>query len=148
MNKPEAALAELRNEVATCIGLSVRETGLAQLDELLTYLEDSYPDDDVLQALSWRAWTSNVGSSNGDDNEQELLKAERDRVERWVLYLERKGDPSADDVRRLWYGLDCCFNPSSGNLEEWFSGFEGQTLEELIGRHGGAPQGEPPTIFN
>jgi len=148
MDKSKAALAELRCEVANYIDLSECKTGLAQLDDLLTYLEETYPDDEVLRVLSWRTWTSNVALSGGDANDQELLKAERDRVERWALYLEGKSDPRAEAVRQLWFGLDACFDPGSGNLEEWFNGLEGQTLKELAGRYGQAPDGEPPAIFN
>ena len=154
MNDTKSALADLKQEVADYIGRGhgPDEQGLTQLAELMTYLEETYPDDEVLRVMAFRAWTANALApsaiySNVPD-EPGLLQAELSRVERWTLYLEGKGDADAETARSLLSGLTACFDPSTGRLEEWFVGHERQTLEELCGRYGKAPEGEPPAVFN
>ncbi|MCA3717380.1 MAG: hypothetical protein IM674_03905 [Brevundimonas sp.] len=122
------------------------------LDDLVTYLEESYGDDDVLKVLVWRAWCASTGVPTRNDTALQersgALKSERERAERWALYLEGKGSPDAKTPRSLWNGISACFNPHTGKLEEWFVGTEAQTLEELKERYGALPDGEPPAIFN
>jgi hypothetical protein len=125
------------------------EPGLNQVHDLLDYLQDTYPDDDTLRILEWRAVTASanrtvpIGAA-----ETGLLRAERARVDKWALYLEGETDPEVEAVRSLWRGLDACFNPHTGDLDEWFYGDEANVLKELTGRYGSAPEGEPPAIFN
>lgn len=51
MNDTKSALADLKQEVADYIGRGhgPDEQGLTQLAELMTYLEETYPDDEVLR---------------------------------------------------------------------------------------------------
>ena len=154
MNDPKKALADLKQEVADYIGRGYgpEETGPAQLAELMTYLEETYPDDEALRVVAFRAWTANTFAASAiysaTPDEPGLLQAELARVERWKLSLEGKGDPEAATARSLWNGLTACFDPSTGQLEEWFVGHERQALEELRVRYGNAPEGEPPAIFS
>ena len=145
----------LRRELAAYVDDGSRFPGepeLGALDGLLSYLDDTYSEDVVLGLLAWRvlkATTSGTLSAYCSEPKRNgVLKAELARMERWALYLEGKGDPHANTPRSLWYGLTACFNPHDGSLEEWCVGMEVQVLAELRDRHGMAPDGEPPAIFN
>lgn len=125
------------------------DQGLNQLEDLTTYLEETYEDDEVLKALLMRAWAALANHRSGPlkASKKGLLERERARVERWMLYLEGKGDPAGGNARRLWNGLDACFDPSTGQLEKWFAN-EAKTLKELRERYEGVPEGEAQAIFN
>lgn len=128
------------------------DIALTALDDLLTYLDDTYPDDEAIQVLAQRAWQaaahSPVALYSVAPSKPGILKSELARTERWALYLEGKDDPNALFARHLWNALSACFNPATEELEEYYVGDEAQTLAELQAKHGAAPEGEPPAIFN
>lgn len=147
-------VADQKAEVASYIGSGrgPAEDGPKQVADLLTYLGDTYPDDAVLSALAFRAWTAVVTRTaalySACTDQPGILKSELDRVERWALYLERRGSPEPKAARSLYFGLSACFDPCTDKLEEWFVGNEAQTLRELHERYGAVPEGEPDAIFN
>jgi hypothetical protein len=147
-------VADQKAEVASYIGSGrgPAENGPKQVADLLTYLEDTYPDDAVLSALAFRAWTAVVTRTaalySASPDQPGILQSELVRAERWALYLEGKGSPDARTARSLYFGLLACFDPSTDKLEEWFVGHEAQILRELHERYGTVPEGEPDAIFN
>ncbi len=138
--------------IASCVSDTGDDASKATLNDLITYVEEAYDEDEVLKVLVWRAWRANASANPKCDPDNRevtgVLKAERDRAERWALYLEGKGDPKSATARSLWNGIAACLNPHTGELEEWFVGAETSTLEELTARYGPLPKGEPPATFN
>ncbi len=76
------------------------QPGLDQLCDLLYYLQDTYPEDDALRIIEWRASAARCRRSAARSaSDKGILKAERSRVERWARHLDGKPDPAGQDVR-------------------------------------------------
>ncbi len=147
MSAPNKYLIELRADVVDCIGIGGYPVpGLDQLDDLLRHLEETYPYDNIHRVLGRRAWGAVAAASEPVvQPTSDCLREERDRVGRWLQWFEERDGPRHTDLTDLWIQLDACFNPETGELEPWFNALQQDLLDELFGRHGEPPPGEPPS---
>jgi len=149
----EEEILRVRSEVATWLYReNESEPPLSnQLINLACYISYNYHDDNVAQTLLSRVLTSyRLSRIDGVENEDlNALRSERDRVAMWLKNPEflddlLYDDDNIDDVGRVLFELDACFNPKTGELEPWFLGKQEEALSKITAKYSFIPEGLPP----